>query len=147
MDDDPIFAENLIHIRPGLNIPLDELEYRFSRSSGPGGQHVQRSATRVELLWAVARSPSIGDEQRARLLHRLASQIDGDGVLRLVSQNSRSQFRNRTELIERFRLLVASALIERRSRRATRPTRSSQERRLSSKKRRGEIKRWRSGAE
>lgn len=146
-DDVPILPENKIHIRPGLDIPLAEFDYRFSRSSGPGGQHVQRSATRVELLWDVAGSPALNDEQRARLLHRLASHLDGQGVLRLVSQSTRSQLRNREELIERFRVLVAAALVERRPRHATRPTRSSKEKRLASKKRRAEIKRWRTSDE
>jgi ribosome-associated protein len=135
--------ENVLHIAPGLDLPPSELSFRFSRSSGPGGQHVNRSATRVELLFDVAGSPALADDIRARLLARLASHLDSGGVLHLVSQSTRSQLRNREELLERFRALLAGALVERRKRRPTRPTHGSREERLRAKRRRGEIKRGR----
>jgi ribosome-associated protein len=134
---------HLLHIAPGLDIASSELSFRFSRSSGPGGQHVNRSATRVELLFDVAGSPSLSDEVRARLLTRLTSHLDSTGVLHLVSQSTRSQLRNREELVERFRMLLSGAMIERRKRHPTRPTLGSREERLRSKRRRGEIKRGR----
>jgi ribosome-associated protein len=140
MDFEP---DNILHIKGGLNIPLREVRFRFSRSSGPGGQHVNRSATRVELLFDVASSPSLTEEQRGRLLRRLASHLDSEGVLRLVSQSSRSQVRNREGLLERFRLLLALALVQRRPRHPTRPTRATREKRLENKRRRAETKRFR----
>ena len=130
-------------IRPGLDIPMSELYFRFSRSSGPGGQHVNRSATRVELLFDVAHSPSLDEFQRAKLIGRLSSYLDREGVLHLASQSSRSQTRNREELVKRFQSLLASALVQRRKRRPTRPTRSSREKRLDSKRQRSEVKRRR----
>jgi ribosome-associated protein len=135
--------KNTLHIAPGLDLPLTDLRFRFSRSSGPGGQHVNRSATRVELLFDVAGSPSLREEIRARLLVRLAPHLDSAGMLHLVSQSTRSQLQNREELLERFRTLIASALVERRKRRPTRPTTGSREERLRAKRRRSEIKRWR----
>ena len=87
--------ENVLHITNTITIPLSELSFRFARSSGPGGQHVNRSATRVELLFDVAGSPSLTEAQRERALKALSSYIDSDGVLHLSSQTFRSQLRNR----------------------------------------------------
>jgi ribosome-associated protein len=130
-------------INDELSIPLAELSFRFSRSSGPGGQHVQKSSTRVELLFDVAHSPSLSEAQRARLMERLAGYLDSAGTLHLVSQSERSQLRNREEVITRFESLLRQALKRRKRRRPTQPTLASQERRLRKKKRRGEIKEWR----
>ncbi len=80
-----------------LRLPLGELRFRFSRSSGPGGQHVNRSETRVELLFDVLNSPSLTDHQRTRILNRLAGQIDGEGVLHIFSSTTRSQAENRAD--------------------------------------------------
>jgi ribosome-associated protein len=135
--------ENKLHIRAGLDIPLAELHFRFSRSSGPGGQHVNKSATRVELLFDIARSPSLSEEQRARLMLKLAHHLDSEGVLHLVSQSSRSQLRNREELLGRLQALIASALVVPRVRHPTRPTFGSREKRLTAKRQRSEIKRLR----
>jgi ribosome-associated protein len=137
MDDDNL------RINDELTIPMAELSFRFSRSSGPGGQHVQKSSTRVELLFDVANSPSLTDAQRARVLGRLAGYVDTSGVLHLVSQTERSQLRNREEVVARFRALVRKALKRRKRRKPTRPTAASKERRLRMKKRRGQIKQWR----
>jgi len=133
-----------IEITPTLSIPLDELKFRFSRAGGPGGQHVNKSETRVELSFDVANSPSLTEWQRQRILEKLAGQIDSAGVLHLVASSERSQLRNREEVIERFRRLLAAALRPRARRIPTRPTAASRERRLAKKHRRSEIKKWRS---
>jgi ribosome-associated protein len=134
---------DILYINDEVSIPRAELSFRFSRSSGPGGQHVQKSSTRVELLFDVANSLSLSDEQRARVLKRLAGYVDAEGVLHLVSHSERSQVRNREEVVARFQALVQRALKRRKQRKPTRPTAASRERRLRSKKRRGEIKRQR----
>src|SRR6478609_2266156 len=90
-----------LDVSPELRLPLTELEFRATRSGGPGGQHVNTSSTRVELWWDVAASPSLTDEQRLRLLNRLGSRLDSAGRLRLVSSESRSQLRNRESEIGR----------------------------------------------
>ncbi len=130
-------------ITPHLAIPLAELDFRFSRSSGPGGQHVQRSDTRVELLFDVANSPSLTDDQRAAIGARLAGYMDNDGVLHLFSSATRSQLDNRTDVTERFRALLAAALRPRKRRVATRPTVAARERRLAEKRARGQVKQTR----
>ena len=137
MDDD------LLVINDHLSIPPAELSFRFSRSSGPGGQHVQKSSTRVELLFDVASSPSLTEPQRARVLERLAGYIDSAGVLHLVAQSERSQLRNREEVVARFQTLMRQALKRRKRRKPTRPTAASKERRLREKRRRSEIKQQR----
>lgn len=135
--------EDLIHIDNQVSVPRSELDFRYSRSSGPGGQHAQKSSTRVELLFDVARSPSLDPKQQARVLKRLAGHIDTEGILHLVSQSERSQHRNREEVIARFQALMRQALKRRKRRKPTKPTAASQERRLKRKKRRGEKKKRR----
>lgn len=135
--------ENIVDIMDAVSIPLSELQFRFARSGGPGGQHANRSATQVELLFDVAGSPSLNEAQRRRVLRKLESRIDKEGILHLVSQETRSQFRNREEVVERFQTLMREALRVPKKRIATRPTRASQERRLREKHRRSEIKRLR----
>jgi ribosome-associated protein len=129
-----------IVISDQLAIPAAELHFRFSRSSGPGGQHVQRSATRVELLFDVAHSPSLTEPQRQRILQRLAGYIDGDGELRIVSSATRSQLENRVDVILRFQLLMAAALRRRKHRVPTQPSTAARERRLAEKKGRSQVK-------
>jgi ribosome-associated protein len=124
----------LLAINDRLAIPTSELEFRFSRSSGPGGQHVQRSDTRVELLFDVMRSPALTDEQRARILARLRNQIDSEGVLRVVSSATRSQLENREEAVRRFQALLAGALRQHKRRVATKPSAAAREARLTEKK-------------
>lgn len=133
----------VLHIAEGLAIPEEELHYRFSRASGPGGQHVNRSETRVELLFDVARSPSLTEEQRTRILARLSGYIDGDGVLHLVSSATRSQLENRQDVTERLRNLLAAALKQHRRRIPTRPGRAAREARLNTKRARSQIKQLR----
>jgi len=132
-----------LHINDEVTIPLGELQFRFVRSSGPGGQHVNKNATRVELMFDVAHSPSLSDAQRGRILVALKSVIDGEGILHIESQSTRSQLRNRLGTIERFQALLRAALKPRKKRRPTRPTAASRERRLEKKKRRSAVKHMR----
>ncbi len=126
-----------------LVIPADELAERFSRSSGPGGQSVNTSDTRVELRWDVAASTALTESRRYRLLTRLAGRVV-DGVLVVVASEYRSQWRNRQAARARMAALVADALRPAPPpRRATRPTRTSREARLAGKRRRSEVKRGR----
>jgi ribosome-associated protein len=118
----------VIEITDSVSIPLDELEFRFSRGGGPGGQHVNRSATRVELLFRVSGSPSLTTRQQDLVRERLAGRIDDEGVLRVVAHSERSQLRNREEALERFQMLLRRSLHVRK------------ERRLEGKRRRSEVK-------
>jgi ribosome-associated protein len=136
-------ADSHLEITPELRLPLVELEYRASRSGGPGGQHVNTSSTRVEVWWDVASSPSLSEDQRSRLLARLAPRLDTSGRLRLVSSGSRSQLRNREEVTARLQEVVAAALHVPRKRKRTRPSRAAKAARLEAKRRRGAIKRER----
>jgi len=133
----------LLKISETLHIPLSELEFRSSRSGGPGGQNVNKLETRIELLFDVARSPSLTDEQRNVLMSNLRSKLDTDGVLRVVSQESRSQWQNKRLAVEKFVLLLRKALKPQRKRVATKPSRSAKEKRLKLKKIRGERKKLR----
>jgi len=132
-----------LKITAALEVPLSELRLKFSRSGGPGGQHVNRSATRVELHFDVAGSPSLSDDQRRRVLSRLGTYLSKDGTLRLVCQSHRSQKQNRDEVLARFTALLRAALEPRRTRRPTRPTAASRERRLAAKRHRSRLKRLR----
>jgi ribosome-associated protein len=130
-------------INAQLTLPETELQYRTARSSGPGGQHVNKSETQIELMFDVAHSPSLSDVQRDQLLQRLANLIDKEGVLHLTSQSERSQLRNREIVTTRFRQLLAQALRVPKKRRPTKPTAASKERRIQSKKQRGQVKKLR----
>lgn len=136
-------GEDVLWLTPATGIPVSELSFRFSRSSGPGGQHVNRTETRVELLFDLENSPSLSGNQRARALEILAPYVDKRGIVHLVSQSSRSQRRNREEVVDRFRSLMQDALKMPKRRRATHPGRAAREKRLQEKKRRGETKRSR----
>ncbi|MGH7467879.1 MAG: alternative ribosome rescue aminoacyl-tRNA hydrolase ArfB [Longimicrobiales bacterium] len=135
--------DEAVVISQALTVPRSELEYRATRSGGPGGQHVNTSSTRIELTWNVAASPSLSDDQRLRILEKLKNRIDEQGVLRLVASASRSQYRNREDVTERFARLVASALLKRKPRKRTKPPRQAKEARLKSKKQRSERKKLR----
>jgi ribosome-associated protein len=132
--------DNFLEITPELRLPLSELDYQASRSGGPGGQHVNTSSTRIEVWWDVARSPTLREEQRAQLLERLRSRLDSTGRLRLVSSASRSQLRNREDVTERLRSVVASALAVRKKRKPTKPSRAAKAARLEAKRRRAVTK-------
>ncbi len=129
-----------LDITPELRIPLSELEYRTSRSGGPGGQHVNTSSTRVEVWWDVAASPSLTLEQRELLLQRLGRRLDSSSRLRLVSSGSRSQLRNKEEVTERLRGVLAAAVAVRKKRKPTRPSRAAKAARLEAKRRRASTK-------
>lgn len=133
-------VDGRLEISPALQIPLAELEYQASRSGGPGGQHVNTSSTRIEVWWDVAGSPSLTPEQRAQLLERLGPRLDSAGRLRLVSSGSRSQLRNREDVTERLRSVVAGALVVRKKRKATKPSRAAKAARLEAKRRRASTK-------
>lgn len=130
-------------VTPSLTIPARELVARASRAGGPGGQHVNTSSTRVELTWSIADSAALTPEQRARLLTTLAGRIDGTGELRVVSAATRSQLQNREAARLRLAALIRAALVVPRTRRKTRPTAASKERRLADKRRRAGTKRER----
>ncbi len=135
--------DSTLVITPNLRVPVSELDYRASRSGGPGGQHVNTSSTRVEVTWDVSSSPSLHAEQRGLLLERLASRLDSSGRLRLVSSGTRSQLRNKEEVTERLRSIVADALVVRKKRKATKPSRAAKAARLDAKRRRAATKRQR----
>jgi ribosome-associated protein len=136
-----------LSVTPSLSVPLSELDYRASRSGGPGGQHVNTSSTRIEVWWDVARSPSLTPEQRQLLLQRLGRRLDSEGRLRLVSSGSRSQLRNKEDVTERLRTVLAAALAERKKRKPTKPSAAAKAARLASKRRQGEKKTYRRAPE
>ncbi|MDP9067651.1 MAG: aminoacyl-tRNA hydrolase [Actinomycetota bacterium] len=129
-----------IKINRSLTVPDQEIEFRFTTSGGPGGQHANKASTRVELIWNVSRSAVLGPRQRQRLLHGLRHRVDASGNLRLASDRNRSQMQNRNEAIERFRTLVSAALIPPKKRVETKPTKAAREKRLIEKKQRSEVK-------
>jgi ribosome-associated protein len=131
----------MLEVSPALRVPLAELEFRATRSGGPGGQHVNTSSTRVEVSWDVAGSPALSEEQRQRLLVRLASRLDSTGRLRLVSSTTRSQLRNREEVTDRLRQVVAEGLVVPKVRKRTKPSRAAKAARLESKRKRSATKR------
>jgi ribosome-associated protein len=126
---------DLLRVSRSCSIPLSELRWRFSRSGGPGGQHANTSDTRAEVIFDVSSSASLGPRQRARLLEKLGPEV------RAVAADERSQARNRELAMQRLAARIAGALHVETPRRATRPTRSSVERRLAEKKRQSARKR------
>jgi ribosome-associated protein len=126
-----------LELAPGVVVPMAEIELRASRSSGPGGQHANVTASRVEASFDVAASAALTDEQKERLIARLGPRVSA------ISQDARGQARNRELALERLRAKLAAGLRERRRRRPTRPTAAARERRLAAKRRAGERKRER----
>jgi ribosome-associated protein len=133
MTDDPA----ILRVSPTCVVRMDELDWRFSASGGPGGQHVNTANTRAEVRFDIAGSPSLGPRQRARLLERLGPEV------RVVASDERSQLRNRELALERLRCRLAEALRVEKPRRPTKPTRAGKERRLDDKRQRSETKRRR----
>jgi len=136
VSDPPAAApENLLAVNESLSIPRSELDVRVSRSSGAGGQHVNKTSSRVEVFWNVLASRALDESQRNRLREKLSSRMTTDGSIRVVASDMRSQTRNRELAEERLVDLVRRALIVPKKRRATKPTHASREARLESKKR------------
>ena len=144
-DDGAVSAapENLLPINASLSIPRGELDVRVSRSGGAGGQHVNKTSSRVEIFWNVRTSRALTDEQRARLTERLSPKLTTEGSIRVVASDMRSQSRNREIAEERLAELIRRALVVPKKRRATRPTRAAKEARLEGKKRQSSKKRER----
>jgi len=142
-DSAPVAAENLLQVNDALSIPRTELDVRVSRASGAGGQHVNKTSSRVEIFWNVQGSRALSEDQRARLLDRLASRLTTEGSVRVVASDMRSQSRNRNLAEERLADMVRRALVIPKKRRPTRPTKASKEARLDEKKRRSHTKRER----
>ena len=131
---------DVLQVTDTIAVPRSELVYRASRSGGAGGQHVNTSSTRIELLWDFQRSVALDEVQKERVRQKLAARIDSDGMVRVVSGNRRSQLQNRVAADERLASLVRDAMHVAKKRRATAPTRASKERRLETKKQRSKKK-------
>jgi len=139
--------EGGIRVNPDLVIPRSELESRASRSSGAGGQHVNKTSSRIEITWNVRQSRAVSEEQRTLLESRLASRLSEEGAIRVVASDTRSQLRNRETAERRLGELVARSLVIRRKRKPTRRPRAANEARLTEKKKHSEKKRHRRAAE
>ncbi len=135
----------MIRVTDTISIPEDEIEESFVRSSGPGGQNVNKLSTAVQLRFDVRRSPSLSNDVALRLMRIAGRRMTKDGVLVLIAQNHRTQERNRAEARERLAELVRQALVRPVPRKATKPTKASKTRRLEGKKIRSDIKKMRSG--
>jgi len=136
-------AEDDLVVDARHTIPRRELSVRATRAGGAGGQHVNTSSTRVEVLWDVSTSIALTDEERTRVLDKLSARLDADGRVRVVASDTRSQRQNRELAERRLTELVRRALVVPRARKATRPTHASTERRLESKRRESQRKRER----
>jgi ribosome-associated protein len=132
-----------IRVNDSLVIPRSELVMRASRSSGAGGQHVNKTSSRIEISWNVRSSQSASDQQRERILERLSSRLSDDGSLRVVASDTRSQLRNREAAENRLAETIRKALMVPKKRKPTRKPRAADEARLAEKKRQSERKRER----
>ena len=132
-----------MNVSAELSIPRAEIQYRASRAGGAGGQHVNTSSTRIELLWDLPRSTAVTEEQRERIRTKLAPRLDSDGMVRVVASDRRSQGQNKQLADERLAALVKHALHIPKKRRPTKPTRGSKERRLAEKKHHSDKKKTR----
>lgn len=132
-----------LEVSSELAIPRSELDFRASRAGGPGGQHVNKSSTRIEVTWNVETSRALTDEQRERLRDKLGGRMDAEGFIRVVASESRSQTRNREDAERRLAETIRRALVVPKLRRKTRPTRGAVQKRLDTKKKLSEKKRER----
>jgi ribosome-associated protein len=132
-----------VFINSSLSIPRSELEFRASRSSGAGGQHVNKTSSRVEVEWNVAASSSVSDSDRSRIQSRLASRISEAGTIRVAASDTRSQLRNRELAETRLAELIAKALVVPKKRKPTKRPRAANEARLTEKKKHSDKKRER----
>ena len=130
----PPTSGKVLAVNDSLSIPRAELDVRVSRSSGAGGQHVNKTSSRVEIFWNIQTSRALSEEQRTRLLDKLSSRLTTEGSVRVVASDMRSQSRNRDLAEERLAELVRRALVVPRKRKPTKPTRAAKEARLESKK-------------
>lgn len=129
-----------LFVKPGVTIPQAELEFSVSRSGGPGGQHVNKTSTRVTLSWDISRSQAISEHQRERLLLKLEHRITQEQQLQVHVDETRSQYRNRELALQRIAELIVGALHIPKPRKKTKPSRSSQKKRMDKKTQRGQIK-------
>jgi ribosome-associated protein len=132
-----------LNVTPTIAIPRSEIQYRASRAGGPGGQHVNTSSTRIELLWDLGGSTAVSEDERQRLRIKLAARLDSEGMVRVVASDRRSQGQNKQAADERLASLIKHALHVPKARKATKPTRAAKEKRLAEKKHRSEIKKTR----
>ncbi len=137
--------QELLNITSSVTVPVAELSFTFSRSSGSGGQHVNKVNSRVTLWFDIDASPSLNPEQKSLIQKRLAGRINNRGLLRLDADRRRSQGANRDNALNRFASLLRDALLVAKTRRKTKPSRGAKKRRLQSKKRRSQLKKQRSG--
>jgi ribosome-associated protein len=133
-----------IVVTPRVTIPGDELAIAFARSGGPGGQNVNKVASKVELRWNPTTSAALGDDDRAWLVQRLRSRLTGDGTLIVTSTATRDQGKNRDDATSKLALIVRTALDRPKPRKATKPSRGAKRRRIADKRHHAEIKRNRS---
>jgi ribosome-associated protein len=136
---------NSIYITDSLSIPTSEIQFTFARSGGKGGQNVNKVETRVELWFDVNGSPSLTESQRHQIREELRHRIDSTGILRIVAQESRSQWRNREDALRRFEELLRRAMMPKKKRVKTKMSAAGKFRRIEEKKHRGEKKRLRRG--